>query len=155
MCLLPASCRKPANPKLLPLPEELCISFHRHVFFPVVTCSWPIIDTRRNVAETSLARTPLRAAGRLPCPALVWWVCCVFTHGVTVEGAVVLLQKMPGVSSFYLPHAHKGNAAHWEMPALRETKGALCHLVFVWCRKSIPGNPPALTCVRLMAYKTI
>lgn len=46
--------QKTSQSKAVATSEELCISFHRHVFFPVVTRSWPIIDTRRNVAETSL-----------------------------------------------------------------------------------------------------
>lgn len=45
--LLPASHIKLENPKMLLLPEEFCIYFHRRVFFPVLSCSWSITDTER------------------------------------------------------------------------------------------------------------
>ena len=150
--MLPASCRKLANPKLLPLPEELCISFHRCVFSPAATRSWPIIDTRRNLAEISrLSHEPARSSGQaaLPCPAVAWWPRCVSACRVTTEGAAVLLQEMPGVHVFCSPRAHQANTACWERPAPRETKGALCRLVVVRRRKSILGNPLALACFRL------
>lgn len=92
--------------------------------------------------------------GGLPSPAEVWGVQC-FVYGVTMKGATVLLWKVLSVSILCSPCACQANAAHGEMLAPRETKVALCYLHFGGCRKSILGNPLALTCFSLIAYNMI
>lgn len=72
MCLLLVSHIKLANPKLLLLPEELCIYFHRRVFFPVLTCSWPIIDTEKNLVGISFLLHGLLSELLAGCTALLW-----------------------------------------------------------------------------------